>query len=503
MSDKVTRGDPGDPCTLVVFGAAGDLTKRKLIPALCNLGASRLLPKDFAVVGYAQAPMSTEEFRQKLSNEIGKFKTGDIDPQLWSWLTERIYYVPGDFGSDEGYGKLQKTLEEVKTTRNTRGNGLYYLATPPNFFSGIVEKLGTMGLAQETDSSWRRFIIEKPFGRDLDSARSLNHDIWKILKEEQVYRIDHYLGKETVQNLMVFRFANGLFEPLWNRQYIDHVQITVAETVGVELRAGYYEAAGALRDMVSNHLLQIVSLVGMEPPISFEADSVRDEKAKLLHAIQPFSPEDVLTRTVRGQYGEGGNETERLAGYRQEPKVDPNSATETYVALKLFVDNWRWAGVPFYLRTGKRLAKRTTEVSIQFKRAPQVLFRGTQVSAAPPNLLILKIQPDEGISLTFQAKIPGATVRTGEVDMDFEYKDHFGSTPATGYETLLYDCMIGDATLFNRADTVEAGWSVVEPVIDVWKALPPRTFPNYAAGSWGPREADELLARDGRAWRNG
>jgi glucose-6-phosphate 1-dehydrogenase len=502
MTQKERRGEPGDPCALVVFGAAGDLTKRKLVPALCNLGSSHLLPPDFAVIGFAQAPMSDEEFREKLTRDIAEFKTSDVDPAFWTWLRERIYYVTGDFTSPDSYKKLKEVLDKVATERKTQGNCLFYLATPPNFFAEIVERLGDVELAQEPTGSWRRFIIEKPFGRDLDSARDLNKDIWKVLKEDQIYRIDHYLGKETVQNLIVFRFANGLFEPLWNRQYVDHVQVTVAETVGVEQRAGYYEGAGALRDMVSNHLLQIVSLVGMEPPISFQADAVRDEKAKLLHAIHPFAPEDVLTSTVRGQYGEGECEGERVPAYRKEPKVAPESSTETYVALKFFIDNWRWAGVPFYLRTGKRLAARSTEVAIQFTRAPQVLFRGTAVQAAPPNLLLLRIQPEEGISLSFQAKIPGPVVKTGEVDMDFEYKDHFGSTPSTGYETLLYDCMIGDPTLFNRADTVEAGWRVVEPILDVWKALPPRTFPNYASGSWGPKEADDLLARDGRSWRN-
>jgi glucose-6-phosphate 1-dehydrogenase len=502
VKEKERRGQPADPCALVVFGAAGDLTKRKLIPALCNLGRSHLLPQDFAVVGFAQAPMTTEAFRDKLNQEIKEFATGDFDPEFWKWLSARIYYVTGTFQSKEAYGQLKAMLEKVDKDHKTGGNHLYYLATPPNFFAQIIQELGEVGLAAETNASWKRFIIEKPFGRDLDSARALNRDIWKILQEDQIYRIDHYLGKETVQNLMVFRFANGLFEPIWNRQYIDHVQITVGETVGVEGRAGYYENAGALRDMVSNHLLQLLALVGMEPPISFEADAVRDEKSKILHAIQPLTPEHVLVRTVRGQYGEGGDEKERWPAYRQEPNVEPESTTETYVALKLFIENWRWAGVPFYLRTGKRMTRRSTEVVIQFKSAPQVLFRGTEVASVPPNLLVLRIQPEEGISLTFQAKVPGPLVRTGEVDMHFEYKDHFGSTPSTGYETLLYDCMMGDATLFNRADNVEAGWTVVEPILDVWKALPPRTFPNYAAGTWGPREADELLSKDGRSWRN-
>ena len=432
MKAKERRGQPADPCILVVFGAAGDLTKRKLIPALCNLGRSHLLPQDFAVVGFAQAQMTSEDFRAKLTAEIREFATGDFDPAFWSWLQERIYYVTGTFQSKDAYKELKGTLENINKERKTKENHLYYLATPPTFFAQIIDELGEVELAKQTEGAWKRFIIEKPFGRDLDSAKALNKDILKILGEDQIYRIDHYLGKETVQNLMVFRFANGLFEPTWNRQYIDHVQITVGETVGVEQRAGYYESAGALRDMISNHLLQVLSLVGMEPPISFEPDAVRDEKAKLLHAIQPLSPEDVLVRTVRGQYGEGGQDSERWPGYRQEPNVNPESPTETYVALKLFIENWRWAGVPFYLRTGKRMTRRSTEVVIQFKSAPQVLFRGTAAARVPPNLLILRIQPEEGISLTFQAKVPGPLVRTGEVDMHFEYQDHFGSTPSTG-----------------------------------------------------------------------
>jgi glucose-6-phosphate 1-dehydrogenase len=344
-------------------------------------------------------------------------------------------------------------------------------------------------------------IIEKPFGNDLESAKALNQEIGQVLKESQIYRIDHYLGKETVQNILIFRFANGIFEPVWNRRYIDHVQITVAESLGVERRGGYYEHAGALRDMIPNHLLQLVSLTAMEPPISFMANAVRDEQAKVLHAVQPIPPEDVLTRAVRGQYGQGTIENEHVPAYREEPFVDPHSNTETFVALKLSVDNWRWAGVPFYIRTGKRLPRRVTEVVIQFRRAPFVLFRDTQVDKLGSNLLVMHIQPDEGISLSFGAKIPGPHVRLGGVTMDFRYADYFGTEPSTGYERLLYDCMIGDATLFQRSDMVEAGWSIVEPVLDVWRALPARAFPNYGSGTWGPKEADELMGRDGRKWR--
>jgi glucose-6-phosphate 1-dehydrogenase len=365
-----------------------------------------------------------------------------------------------------------------------------------------VDELGRAGLTTAPEGAYRRVIIEKPFGNSYESARELNARLRTVLAEDQIYRIDHYLGKETVQNLMVFRFANGIFEPVWNRRYIDHVQITVAETVGVEQRGRYYDQAGALRDMVPNHLFQLLALTAMEPPSSFDAEAVRDEKAKVLRAIQPLTPEEVLVRTVRGQYGEGRAGDETLPAYRAESRVDAHSNTETFVALKLGIDNWRWADVPFYLRTGKRLTCQHTEIAITFRRPPHRLFHGTDVEDFSPNTLVLHLQPDEGISLSFQAKVPGPVVKTGSVEMAFNYTDHFGKTPSTGYETLLYDCMCGDPTLFQRADSVEDGWSVVAPVLDVWKALPARTFPNYAAGSWGPKEADDLLTRDGRAWRH-
>ena len=494
-------GQPGDPCVMVIFGAAGDLTKRKLIPALYNLARGNLLSKEFAVVGVARAGMTTEEFRRKLGQDMQEFATEQTDPGLWEWLTQRLYYLPGNFSDPAAYQELRTLLDKVDTDHGTRGNYFYYLATSPGYFAEIVQRLGETGLAREEHGRWRRVIIEKPFGRDLDSAHALNREISQILSEGQIYRIDHYLGKETVQNILVFRFANGIFEPIWNRRYIDHVKITVAEIVGVEQRGGYYEEAGTLRDMVPNHISQLITLTAMEPPISFEANAVRDEQAKILRAIQPLTPEEVLVRAVRGQYGEGMLEGARVPAYRAEPKVAPDSTTETFVALKLSIDNWRWADVPFYLRTGKRLPSRVTEITIQFKRAPLILFRKTPVDRLTPNRLVLHIQPDEGISLRFGAKVPGPVVRLGSVDMAFQYKDYFGTKPSTGYERLLYDCMTGDATLFQRADMVEAGWSVVAPILDVWKALPPRSFPNYAAGTWGPREADELLERDGRQWR--
>ena len=496
------HGRPGDACAMVIFGASGDLTKRKLIPALYNLAKDSLLAKEFALIGFARNDMSTDEFRAKLTSEIREFATTAVDEDLWHWFCERIYYVSGEFGDPGAFVRLKQQLAAVERDHGTKGNCFYYLATAPGFFAPIVQQLGASGLVGE-DNGWRRVIIEKPFGRDYDTALKLNREVREVLKEKQIYRIDHYLGKETVQNIMVFRFSNGIFEPIWNRRYIDHVQITVAETVGVETRGGYYETAGTLRDMVPNHIFQLISLTAMEPPISFDADVVRDEQAKILKAIPPMAPEDVLTRTVRGQYGESVNGTERMASYRRESDVSPTSRTETYVALKLFIDNWRWADVPFYVRTGKRLPKRTTEIAIQFKRAPFLLFRKTSVGQLTPNRLVLHLQPDEGISLSFGAKIPGPTVRIGGVQMNFQYKDYFGTTPSTGYERLLYDCMLGDATLFQRSDMVETAWSVVAPIQDVWDALPPRKFPNYPAGSWGPEEADEMLARDNRHWGSG
>jgi glucose-6-phosphate 1-dehydrogenase len=486
---------------MVIFGATGDLTKRKLFPALYNLAKSDLLAREFAIVCMARSEMTTEDFREQISQGIKKFATTEVDPNLWEWFLKRIYYISGDAKNQASYQKLKEMVEHADREHGTQGNYFYYLATAPDYFGEIVGQLRAAGLTKEENGQWRRVIIEKPFGHDLESARGLNLDLKRSLDERQIYRIDHYLGKETVQNILVFRFGNGIFEPVWNRRYIDNVQITAAESVGVEKRGGYYDTSGALRDMVPNHLFQLVSLTAMEPPISFDANAVRDEQAKVLRGIQPIPPEEVLTRAVRGQYGEGEINGERAPGYRQEPGVPPNSTTETFVAMKLMIDNWRWAGVPFYLRTGKRLPKRVTEVAIQFKSAPLTLFRETPIEKLRTNRLVIHIQPDEGISLRFGAKIPGPVMRLGAVEMDFNYVDYFGSLLSTGYERLLYDCMIGDATLFQRADMVEAGWSVIEPMLDVWKALPPRSFPNYASGSWGPKEADELLKVDGHEWR--
>ena len=503
MASKPERPDlAGSPAVMVIFGGAGDLTKRKLIPALYNLASQGLLPDRFAIVGISRREMNSEAFRERIGRDLQEFATGPVEASLWNWLEERLYYHRGDAGDPQMYASLRELLAQIDERHGTGGNYFYYLATAPSHFATIVQQVGQAGLAREDEGRWRRVVIEKPFGRDLESARRLNADITEVLHERQIYRIDHYLGKETVQNILVFRFANGIFEPIWNRRYIDHVQITAAETVGVEDRGGYYEGSGALRDMVPNHLFQLLSLTAMEPPISFDADAVRDEQAKILHAVQGLTPEEVLSRTVRGQYGAASGNGARAAGYREESNVAPDSSTETFVALKLLIDNWRWADVPFYLRTGKRLPRRVTEIAIQFKQAPFVLFRDTPVDQLAPNRLVLNIQPEEGISLSFGAKTPGPIVRLGPVDMDFAYSDYFGATPSTGYERLLYDCMTGDATLFQRADMVEAGWRVVTPILDVWRALPPRHFPNYAAGSDGPAEAHELLERDGRRCRD-
>ncbi len=499
-------GEPADSCVMVIFGASGDLAKRKLIPALFNLARDKLLSQEFAVVGFATRDYTTETFRAHLDEAMEEHAKGSTGESAWAWLRERLYYVSGSLQDPQAYGRLEAQIKDAALAHKTANNYFYYLAVAPQFIGEIVRQLGSAGMAREANSRngngfWRRVNIEKPFGRDLDSARALNIEIRKTLDERQIYRIDHYLGKETVQNLMVFRFGNSIFEPIWNRSYIDHVQITAAETLGVEMRGGYYETSGTLRDMVPNHLFQLVSLTAMEPPISFAADSVRDEQTKVLDAIQVPRPEEVLTRTVRGQYGEGAIGGQRVPAYRSEPNVAPDSNTETFVALKLGIDNWRWADVPFYLRTGKRMARRVTEIVIEFKRVPFKLFRKAGMESLATNRLVIRIQPDEGISLRFGTKVPGPTMQQAPVEMDFSYADYFGAAPSTGYERLLYDCMIGDQTLFQRADMVEAGWSIITPVLDVWHALAPRSFPNYAAGTWGPAAADELLARDGHAWR--
>ena len=491
-------GKAADPCVFVLFGAAGDLTKRKLVPALFNLVKAKLLPDSFVVIGVSVDDLTLDAFRDQVSEFL---PNGEGDAFARGWLRQRLFYQRGDFGDPQTFSQLRTRLAEIDKQNQTQGNYLFYLATAPKFFASIVQQLGTAELAKQEDGRWRRVVIEKPFGHDLDSAKALNRDIKAVLQENQIYRIDHYLGKETVQNIMVFRFDNAIFEPIWNRRYIDHVQITNAETVGVERRGAYFDNAGTLRDMVPNHVMQLLSLTAMETPVSFHADAVRNEQAKVLHSLQPLDSEDVLQHSVRGQYGDGMIGEEKVSRYRSEPGVAPESRTETFVALKLNIDNWRWAGVPFYLRTGKRLAKRHTEIAIHFKRMPFELFRNAPFHKLHTNTLVIQIQPVEGISLSFGAKIPGPVLRVGSVDMSFEYSKYFGADAYTGYEVLLYDCMMGDATLFQRADMVEAGWRVVDPVLDVWRALPPRKFPNYASGTWGPAESDQLLGLDDRQWR--
>jgi glucose-6-phosphate 1-dehydrogenase len=491
-------GKVAGPSVFVLFGAAGDLTKRKLIPSLFNLVQAKLLPDNFALLGVSVDDLTVDAFRDQVSEFLPSGK--DALANL-TWLRQRLFYERGDFDDPNTFAILRDRLAAIDTECHTEGNYLFYLATAPKFFAPVVQQLGTAGLTRQENGQWRRVVIEKPFGHDLESAKALNRDIKKVLQENQIFRIDHYLGKETVQNIMVFRFDNAIFEPIWNRRYIDHIQITNAETVGVERRGAYFDNAGTLRDMVPNHVMQLLSLTAMESPVSFHADAVRNEQAKVLHSLQPLNSEDVLHRSVRGQYGAGTVDSERVPAYRSEPGVSPESRTETFVALKLNIDNWRWAGVPFYLRTGKRLAKRHTEIAIRFKRTPFELFRNAPLHKALNNTLVIQIQPVEGISLSFGAKIPGPVLRVGSVDMSFAYSQYFGAVAYTGYEVLLYDCMIGDATLFQRADMVEAGWTVVDPMLDVWRALPPRKFPNYAAGTWGPADADQLLELDERQWR--
>jgi glucose-6-phosphate 1-dehydrogenase len=492
-----------DPCVVVIFGASGDLARRKLLPSFYNLARDHLLPDEFAILGFSRSALGTEQFREMVHENIcGRHESErDFDSSIRDWIVDRASYLAGDYKDAGRFHELREMLVSLDQARNTHGNYLFYLATPPDLFLSVVKQLDACGLARQEGGRWRRFIIEKPFGNDLRSAQTLNRDLLHILSENQIYRIDHYLGKETVQNILVFRFSNSIFEPVWNRRFVDHVQITVAETLGVEHRGDYYDKVGALRDMVPSHMMQLVSLTAMEPPVSFHADAVRDEQTKALRALQPLTPEEVLVSAVRGQYGEGVVEGERVPSYRSEPKVDPESSTETSVALRFFMDNWRWAGVPFYLRTGKRLPKRESEIVIQFRRAPMVLFRDTPSEQMRSNTLVMSIQPQEAISLSFEAKVPGPKLWVAPVNMNFCYGDYFERHPRTGYERLLYDCMIGDATLFQRADMVEAGWAIVDPILDVWKALRPRDFPNYPAGTWGPREAFELLRRDGREWR--
>ena len=492
---------PADPCAFVIFGAAGDLTKRLLLPALYNLAAARLLPDGFCLVGVARHDLSAEQFRHDMREALREFATGQVAPETLDRLLSCCRYVHGDFDDPATFERLRSELADVGRGRGTRDNCLFYLATPPDLFAEVARQLGKSGLADEKNGSWRRLIIEKPFGFDLESARALNRELLGIFSENQIYRIDHYLGKETVQNIMVLRFANGIFEPIWNRDHVDHVQITVAETVSVEQRGKLFDHTGTLRDMVPNHLFQLLALTAMEPPNCFEADAVRTEKLKAIDAIHLLTKERVASDVVRGQYVSGGVNGKAVPPYREAGGVAPQSTTETYVAMRLMIDNWRWAGVPFYLRTGKALAARRTEIAIKFKSAPFALFRDTPVESLTRNLLVLRIQPDEGAALHFNAKIPGPDISIENVRMDFKYKDYFDAAPSTGYETLIYDCMIGDPTLFQRADNIEAGWCAVAPILDAWREAGGSDLHTYPAGSDGPEAAAELLSGHGHEWR--
>jgi glucose-6-phosphate 1-dehydrogenase len=490
---------PSDPCAIVMFGASGDLARRKLLPALYDLSYHACLAPRFRLLGFARTHMSDDDFRQKAGEGLPKGNEEGADENQKSEFLKHLQYFTGDYDDPEAFRRLAQRLDELDKEGPLGGNRLFYLATPPEVYMHVIEQLKNVGLTKpKTERSWTRIIIEKPFGRDSASARALNSKVLGAFDESQVYRIDHYLGKETVQNMLVFRFGNGIFEPLWNRNYVDSIQITASESLGVERRAAFYETAGALRDMIQSHVLQLTSLVAMEAPAKFDATSVRNEKIKVLQSMRTFTPETIWKSVVRGQYGPGQVNGKPVPGYRQEPGVKPDSATETFVALKLYVDNWRWSGVPFYLRTGKRLARPLTEVAIQFKSAPHMVFRGEDQET---NSLILNIQPDEGISLSFGAKSPGAQMHIRPVMMDFKYKDAFGTSTRPAYATLINDCIRGDATLFDRADSVEAAWALVDPILEAWQGASPPPFPNYPAGSQGPKAVDDLTVPDGRQWR--
>ena len=493
---------PAASCIVVIFGASGDLTKRLLMPAFYNLACDGLLPKQFAIVGTALEPLTTEQFRARMTDDIKKFNTRKtFDERVWTDLVSRLHYTPGNFGDQDSYLRLAEVVKKLDTEQQAEGNVLFYMAVPPSIFGMISEHIDKAGF-KKREKGWNRIIVEKPFGHDLPSAIELNRTLLAHWRESQIYRIDHYLGKETVQNLLAFRFSNGIFEPLWNKNHVDHIQFTVDETVGVEGRGKYFDQNGVLRDMIQNHMFQMLAYLCMEPPASFKPDAVRNEKSKLLEAVRVMTPKEVALHAVRGQYGPGKKaDGSPAVGYRQEPDVNPQSWTETFAALKLHIDNWRWEGVPVYLRSGKALWKRGTEIVVQFKKAPEVMFRDTPAAdVLEANRLMFHIQPDQGIELHFHSKTPGPAMFLQKVNMRFDYREAFEASRGTGYEVLIYNCMIGDATLFSRTDLVEAAWRVAQPLLDAWANTPPHDYPNYPAGSWGPKAAYDLMGRDGRGW---
>jgi glucose-6-phosphate 1-dehydrogenase len=501
MAEASAHYKKPDPCSFVIFGVTGDLAHRLVLPALYNLAATDLLPDKFCVVGIARKAMSNDALRDSLMKGVREFATRPVDDAIAKRLLECVTCIAADPKDPASFDRMREQLEKLEANRATGGHRLFYLATPPAAFAPIARELGRTGMLKEDGGAWRRLVVEKPFGTDLESAKALNNELLKIVDEHQIYRIDHYLGKETVQNILVLRFANGMFEPIWNRNHIDHIQITVDEKLGVGHRGSFYDATGALRDMVPNHLFQLLSLVAMEPPIRFDAHSVRSEKAEVLAAIQTQSEADALRNSVRGQYRGGKIGDTEIKDYRKTEDVKPDSTTETYAALKLTIDNWRWAGVPFYLRTGKALGIKRTEVAIKFKQAPFAMFRDTPVDRLSQNYLVISVEPTEGITLQFNTKVPGPVISIDGVEMKFRYKDYFKAEPSTGYETLIYDCMIGDNILFQRADGVEAGWQAVQPFLDAWRKAGDSGLEAYQAGSEGPACGDELLRRDGRSWR--